>query len=71
VVTAGGLALVMAWFKYDFSRRDFFTRAELSGALRREESARAGQALAAAELEQVNARLKQMDERKNIMVTES
>ena len=51
VATAVGLALVMAWYKYDFSKRDYFTRAELAAAVDRE-----NQAL---------AKLRQLDERKN------
>jgi signal transduction histidine kinase len=63
--TGSGLAIVMAWYKYDFSRRDFFQREELEAAVRRESEAHARLERATAELEGALERLKELDRVKN------
>jgi signal transduction histidine kinase len=65
VATAVGLALVMAWYKYDFSKRDYFTRAELAAAVERETEARLELSRTGDDLARALARLRQLDERKN------
>jgi signal transduction histidine kinase len=65
VVTATGLSLVMAWYKYAFSKRDFIARAELALAARRETEAREEVVRREAELERALSRLHELDERKN------
>lgn len=65
VGTAVGLALVMAWYKYDFSKRDYFTRAELAAAVERETAAREDLSRTGDDLARALARLRELDERKN------
>jgi signal transduction histidine kinase len=65
VATAVGLSLVMAWYKYEFSKRDYFTRAELAAAVERETEARLELSRTGDDLARALARLRQLDERKN------
>jgi signal transduction histidine kinase len=65
VGTATGCAVVMAWYKYDFSKRDFFIRQQLAAAVERETQAHASLGRATGELEAALERLKELDKLKN------
>jgi signal transduction histidine kinase len=65
VLTATGLSVVMASFKYDLAKRDYFTRWELQAAVRRESDARERLAAASAELTAALEKLKELDRLKS------
>jgi signal transduction histidine kinase len=65
VLTAAGLSIATASFKYDLARRDYATRAELYSVARREVDARMRLARATDELQDALERLKELDRLKS------
>jgi signal transduction histidine kinase len=65
VVTAAGLSIATASFKYELARRDYTTRAELYSVARREADARLRLARATDELQDALERLKELDRLKS------
>ena len=65
VLTAAGLSIATASFKYDLARRDYSTRSELYSVARREATARLRLAHATTELQDALERLKELDRLKD------
>jgi signal transduction histidine kinase len=65
LLTAAGLSIATASFKYDLARRDYTTRAELYSVARREADARVRLARATNELQDALERLKELDRLKS------
>jgi len=65
VLTAAGLSIATASFKYDLARRDYSTRSELYSVARREATARLRLAHATTELQDALERLKELDRLKS------
>ena len=65
VMTAGGLSLLAAVFKYDIAKRDYHSRVRLAAVAKRESEARLDLARTSSELQEALEKLKELDRLKS------